>query len=52
VLQLTKLLVIGMFGVHGAADQMAIMTSPYVGAVLFDIRRPVTGFAVCDSPDS
>ena len=40
-----------MRGIHGVADEMAVEAIQYVGAVLFDIRIPVTGFAVWYSPD-
>jgi hypothetical protein len=40
-----------MCGIHGVADELAIKTNHYVGAVLFDIRISVTGFAIWYSPD-
>jgi hypothetical protein len=44
-------LIVGMRGIDGIADEMANETNQYVGAVLFDIRMSVTGFAVWYSPD-
>jgi hypothetical protein len=48
---MTTFLIVGMHGIHGVADEMAIETDQYVEAVLFDIRISVTGFAVRFSPD-